>query len=94
MREWRKDHPLNAEQRRKDNCRSYANAYKKRGLLKPRPCETCGFFVTEMHHDDYDKPLEVRWLCRKCHLAFHRAQKTEQDQMSNMKLTIKRAVHR
>ncbi len=69
MRAWRKTHPLNAEQRRKDAARSYASVYTRRGLLKRKPCEVCGTWDNlERHHDDYAKPLQVRWLCRKHHL--------------------------
>ena len=71
MREWRKSHPMTPEQRRKDNCRSYAGVYYRRGLLKKQPCEDCGSKDTQMHHDDYSKPLKVIWLCRGCHLARH-----------------------
>ena len=34
-------------------------------------CEICGDDKTEAHHDDYSKPLEVRWLCKKHHQMFH-----------------------
>lgn len=68
MRDWRKTHPLNAEQRRRDIARSYAGVYLRRGKIKRCPCEVCGSTDAQMHHDDYSKPLEVRWLCRKCHL--------------------------
>lgn len=72
MRHWRKTHPMNAEQRFKDNARSYAACYKKRGKLVPEPCEVSGCeSPTEMHHPDYTKPLEVRWLCRDHHLVLH-----------------------
>ena len=44
----------------------------KVGLLVPQPCEKCADTESEAHHDDYDKPLEVRWLCRSCHYTHHR----------------------
>lgn len=71
MREWRKSHPLSPEQKLRDNARSYAGVYKRRGKLVPQPCEVCGAAEVEMHHDDYSKPLEVRWLCREHHMAHH-----------------------
>lgn len=52
--------------------RAVLNA-KRRGRLKPKPCEVCGSTeAIEAHHDDYQKPLVVRWLCRKHHRAHHR----------------------
>lgn len=41
------------------------------GKLTRKPCEVCGKRA-EMHHDDYVKPLEVRWLCALHHHAAHR----------------------
>lgn len=41
------------------------------GRLERRPCEICGKASVEAHHDDYSKPLEVRWFCRKHHLKHH-----------------------
>lgn len=41
------------------------------GRLTPQPCEVCEDNPTEAHHDDYSKPLDVRWLCRVHHLEFH-----------------------
>lgn len=70
MRQWRKTHPMNAEERRKDNVRSYAGVYKRRGKLIPQPCR-CGSTKVEMHHPDYSKPLMVEWLCRPCHREIH-----------------------
>lgn len=71
MREWRKSHPLNPEQRWKDNSRSYAGVYKRRGRIVQQPCVDCGSRESQMHHEDYDAPLSVTWLCRRCHLARH-----------------------
>lgn len=72
MREWRKTHPLVGESKRKDRVRSYANQYKKRGLIEQTPCIVCGDPNSEMHHPDYNRPLYVQWLCRPCHLDLHK----------------------
>lgn len=44
------------------------------GRLKRGPCEQEGSDCTgriEAHHDDYAKPLEVRWLCVTHHRGYH-----------------------
>ena len=51
-----------------------------RGLLTPEPCEICGKTgvmadgrnVVQAHHDDYNKPLNVRWLCQEHHYEWHK----------------------
>jgi len=46
------------------------NAIRSKALI-PKPCEVCGEDRVDAHHDDYDKPLDVRWLCRRHHMQFH-----------------------
>lgn len=41
------------------------------GKLVRKPCEVCGEKKVEAHHHDYNKPLDVRWLCRAHHLEVH-----------------------
>lgn len=50
-----------------------ANALERGDLLKPSRCESCSKETRSLdaHHDDYDKPLDVRWLCRTCHRLVH-----------------------
>lgn len=73
MRENRPDHcDLSKEAKKKANTRSYANVYQNRGILVKEPCALCGSNHSEKHHEDYDQPLDVEWLCRVCHLEYHR----------------------
>ena len=72
MRKWRNNHVLTKIERFKMNARSYAHVYLKRGKIKKKPCESCGRDNSQMHHDDYAKPTDVRWFCRPCHLAHHK----------------------
>ena len=41
------------------------------GRLIRQPCEICGA-VAQAHHDDYSKPLDVRWLCSEHHAEWHK----------------------
>jgi len=43
-----------------------------RGDLIRMPCESCDDKDTHAHHDDYSKPLDVRWLCPQCHVNVHK----------------------
>lgn len=64
--QWKKD---NIEKRSAHNI--VRNAIRK-GELVPETCEKCGRAIVEGHHDDYSKPLEVRWLCPKHHREIHK----------------------
>ena len=72
IKEWRKTHFLSIEQKFKSNARRKTNMRIKRGLLLPYPCEICGAIKVEAHHDDYNKPYEIRWLCFTHHREHHK----------------------
>lgn len=74
MRKWRLTHPLSKEDKRKAVARSYLKVYVSRGKVEKGVCEVCGELEVQGHHNDYNKPLEVRWLCKKHHKELHNNQ--------------------
>jgi hypothetical protein len=57
---------------KKHRMQLFVRSAKNKGILIPGPCEICGDVKVDGHHDDYNKPLEVRWLCRTHHKRWHR----------------------
>lgn len=50
-------------------------AIRNGSLVRPSCCTKCGRKgIIHAHHEDYNKPLDVAWLCYECHgdqTAFH-----------------------
>ena len=42
------------------------------GRLTKEPCLFCGEAKVHAHHRDYSRPLDVVWLCPKCHHRLHK----------------------
>jgi len=66
MREWRK--------KNKDRVNATARvawAVMRGDLIRPQECKCGSTDRIEAHHEDYSKPLDVIWLCKRCHLAVH-----------------------
>jgi hypothetical protein len=64
---------LDPTEHQKMLARTAARHAANRGKLQRQPCEICGEAKVEAHHDDYSKPLQVRWLCPPHHRDVHKA---------------------
>lgn len=78
--QWKRENPfLSEEERFKKKVRQLTRYAVRQGRLIEMPCEVCKSTVKiEAHHDDYSKPLEVRWLCRKHHREHHNNEKNKE----------------
>lgn len=72
---------VNRAWRAQDSRRAAAHSSVSRairnGALVRQPCIRCGEEKSIAHHEDYDKPLEVMWLCQPCHKQRHKELKSE-----------------
>jgi DNA-directed RNA polymerase subunit RPC12/RpoP len=80
MKEWReannekvKTFQRNWRKKNKHKAAAHSAVFMaiKKGELKKLPCTICGK-KAEAHHPDYNKPLNVIWLCRFHHKAIHK----------------------
>lgn len=61
----------------KNNARMAVRKAVVAGDLERGPCAVCGVASpdgpkrNQAHHDDYSKPLDIRWLCPRHHNAEH-----------------------
>jgi hypothetical protein len=63
---WRK-----ADKRRGAAHSAVARAIRN-GTLFRQPCVRCYEIKSFAHHEDYDRPLDVMWLCQPCHKQQHK----------------------
>jgi hypothetical protein len=61
----------NADKRRVAAHNAVSRAIKKGDLVR-LPCQKCNNSKSLAHHEDYDKKLDVVWLCQPCHKQRHK----------------------
>ena len=65
-----------AEDLRRQVAHSRVSRAIRNGTLTRKPCCQCAETKSLAHHEDYDKPLDVMWLCQPCHKQRHKEMKT------------------
>lgn len=66
-----RDYSKGPEEKLRNRVRAASRRALASGRLKRQPCEVCGTTDSEIHHDTYDNPLNVKWFCRAHHMEHH-----------------------
>ena len=61
-----------AEDTRRNVAHSLVSRAIRNGTLVRQPCVRCAEAKSLAHHEDYDRPLAVMWLCQACHKQRHK----------------------
>lgn len=56
----------------KSLARKATNHALRVGTLTKGPCEVCGEQKVDVHHMNYNDPLDVKYLCKRHHRAWHK----------------------
>lgn len=82
MRNWRSENKeksiAHVNQYKKSNPeKAKAHSIVKKAIRKKElmrmPCEVCGNIKSQAHHENYNRPLDVNWLCQKHHSERHKS---------------------
>lgn len=69
-RKWRENNPLKSKAHWKVNSRYRQDREYNKGRNRGK-CLVCANEKTEAHHHDYNKPLDVIFLCKPHHVELH-----------------------
>ena len=58
--------------KRRTQCHNAVARAIRNNELSSMPCVRCGELKSLAHHEDYNKPLDVMWLCQPCHKQRHK----------------------
>lgn len=72
-RQYSRGNARRSENPLKYRARYLTNNALRDGRLIRKPCNKCGSVENiEAHHEDYNKPLEILWLCKEHHQEIHK----------------------
>jgi len=70
-REYQRKYRERTKEKKKAN-NALNNAIRDGHIERPGECSSCGKkCMPDGHHSDYSQPLNVKWLCRTCHVELH-----------------------